>query len=126
MTIYAGTSGEQMPELARITIDEMRRAADEHERSRGRARPRPDARGGFSWGSKARRTAPSGWRAWSRSGGSVPTPEQVVEKIDAVNRTAVRDFAGRMIGEAGAVMALYGPVSDAPDLAALDRQRRAA
>lgn len=125
MTIYAGTSGEQMPELARITIDEMRRAADdmsEAEVERARAQMRAGLLMGLESPSNRAERMARMVQIW----GSVPTPEQVVEKIDAVNRTAVRDFAGRMIGEAGAVMALYGPVSDAPDLAALDRQRRAA
>ena len=38
MTIYAGTSAEQLPELAGITIDEMKRAAERHVPCRGGAR----------------------------------------------------------------------------------------
>jgi len=125
ITIYAGTSGEQMPDLARITIDEMRRAADdmsEEEIERARAQMRAGLLMGLESPSNRAERMARMVQIW----GTVPTPEEVVEKIDAVTRAGVRDFAGRMIGEAGAVMALYGPVAGTPDLATLDRQRRAA
>jgi predicted Zn-dependent peptidase len=57
--------------------------------------------------------------------GRVPSIEEAVAKIDAVTERAVRDFAGRMAGQAGAAMALYGPAEAAPTLEAL-RERLAA
>ena len=51
--------------------------------------------------------------------------EEAIAKIDAVTERAVRDFAGRMAGQAGAAMALYGPADAAPTLEAL-RERLAA
>ncbi|WP_137699631.1 M16 family metallopeptidase [Marimonas lutisalis] len=125
MTIYAGTSGDELPELARITIDEMRRAADdmsEEEVARARAQMRAGLLMGLESPSNRAERMARMVQIWGR----VPTPEEVVERIDAVTRSKLRDFAGRMVGEAGATLALYGPVSSAPTLEALDRQRRAA
>jgi predicted Zn-dependent peptidase len=52
--------------------------------------------------------------------GRVPTPEEAVEKIDAVTTTDVRRYAGEMI-EADVALALYGPVSNAPGLEEIKR-----
>ncbi len=56
--------------------------------------------------------------------GRIPPLAEAVEKIEAVTTAGVRDFAGRLAG-APAALALYGPVGDAPGLAAL-RERLAA
>jgi predicted Zn-dependent peptidase len=123
-TIYAGTSGEQLPELAQITIDEMRRAADdmsEEEIARAKAQMRAGLLMGLESPShRAERNARM-IQIWGR----VPTVKEVVGNIDAVGRNAVRDFAGQTVSHAGAALALYGPVAGAPDLDALNRRRAA-
>jgi len=48
---------------------------------------------------------------WDR----VPTIEEMVAKIDAVDVRAVRDFGARMAG-AGAALTIYGPAENAPRL----------
>jgi hypothetical protein len=45
--------------------------------------------------------------------------DEVVAQIDAVTVETVRSYAGAMSDGAPAAMVLYGPVSDAPDIAAL-------
>ena len=52
---------------------------------------------------------------WDR----IPVLDEVVAQIDAVTVETVRSYAGAMSDGAPAAMVLYGPVSDAPDIAAL-------
>jgi len=52
---------------------------------------------------------------WDR----VPSLEETVEKIDAVDLAAIRAYGERTATEARLAMALYGPVKRAPELEAL-------
>jgi predicted Zn-dependent peptidase len=58
---------------------------------------------------------------WDR----IPSIDEVIQHIDAVTTGDVREFAGRMAGQAGTALALYGPAKAAPTLEAL-RARLAA
>ncbi|GAB4288258.1 MAG: pitrilysin family protein [Roseovarius sp.] len=122
MTIYAGTAAEQMPDLARLTIDEMRRAAADltpAELERGRAQMKAGLLMGLeSPSSRAERLARM-LQIWGR----VPPLEEVIEKIDAVSLRDLRDIAETTIASAPAAMALYGPVEAAPTLEALQQRR---
>ncbi len=124
MTIYAGTSGEQIADLARVTIDEMRRAGDDMSDAE-LARARTQMKAGLLMGlespsHRAERLARM-TQLWNR----VPAIDEVVGRIDAVTRSELRDFAGNMAAQAGAALALYGPVSAAPSLEALNERRAA-
>ena len=124
ITIYAGTSGEELPELATITIDEMRRAADdmtEAEVARARAQMKAGLLMGLESPSNRAERLARMMQIWNR----VPAPDEIVAHIDAVDTGAVRDFAGAMAAEAGAALALYGPVEAAPTLDALNERRAA-
>ncbi len=115
MTIYAGTSEEEIRSLAEITIDEMRRASEdmsEAEVARARAQMKASLLMGLeSPTSRAERMARL-LAIWGR----VPTVAETVEKIDAVGRAGVMDFAGRLAGGGQAALALYGPGRAAPTL----------
>ncbi|WP_456385832.1 M16 family metallopeptidase [Profundibacter sp.] len=117
MTIYAGTSGEQLGELATLTVDEIKRAADDMsdaEVERARAQMKAGLLMGLeSPANRAERLARL-VAIWDR----VPPLAETVALIDAVDRRKVRDFAGGLANANGA-MALYGPVQDAPTLADL-------
>ena len=119
MTLYAGTSGDKVAELANITIDELKRAADdmsEVEVPRARAQMKAGLLMGLeSPSSRAERLARM-IAIWDR----IPSLNEVVAQIDAVTTESVRSFAGSMAGGAPAAMALYGPVADAP---AVDKLR---
>ena len=121
-TIYAGTSGEEVGQLAEITIDEMKRAAqDMSEAEVNRARTQMKAgllMGLESPSSRAERHARM-LQIW----GKVSPLENTVAKIDAVTRDDVVSFAENMIGSAKSAMALYGPVAKAPTLDSLDKRR---
>ena len=124
MTIYAGTSGELMGDLAQITIDEMKRAADDisaEEIERARTQMKAGLLMGLeSPSARAERLARM-LQIWGR----VPGLDEVVARIDDVALRDVRALAGRMAHSAPAAMALYGPVEAAPTLVELDERRAA-
>jgi predicted Zn-dependent peptidase len=118
ITVYAGTAEEDIADLARLTVDEFRRAATDLTEAEV-ARARAQLKAGLLMGLES----PSG-RAerlarllaiWGR----VPTPAETVARIEAVDRAAVRAFAERTAARARVAMALYGPVARAPELGAL-------
>ena len=124
MTVYAGTSAEQLGDLAGITIDEMKRAASDmrpDEIERARAQMKAGLLMGLESPSNRAERLARMVQIWGR----VPGLEEVVEKIDAVTLKDVRDLAEKIAARAPAAMALYGPVEAAPTLEALE-QRRAA
>jgi len=122
ITIYSGTSGEQLPELAELSIDEMKRATDDMsaaEVARARAQMKAGLLMGLeSPGSRAERLARM-VQIWGR----VPNLEETVARIDAVTTGDVRDFAAQIVQNAPAAMALYGPVESAPTMEVLQERR---
>jgi predicted Zn-dependent peptidase len=123
ITIYAGTSEEEIGELATLTIDELKRSAEdmtEAEIARARAQMKAGLLMGLeSPSSRAERMARS-LAIWGR----VPSVEENTAKIEGVSRADVLAFAENLT-QAKAALALYGPVDAAPTLAAL-RERLAA
>ncbi|WGV16523.1 M16 family metallopeptidase [Fuscovulum ytuae] len=117
ITVYAGTSEEEIGDLIGLTMDELKRAADdmsEAEVNRARAQLKAGLLMGLeSPSSRAERNARL-LAIWGR----VPGVEETVAKIDAVSVADVRAYAEGLVG-AKAAMALYGPVDDAPDLEAV-------
>ena len=115
MTIYAGTSGEEIGELAELTVDVLRRSASDMtdaEIERARAQMKAGLLMGLeSPSSRAERLARQ-LSIWDR----VLPLEETVAKIDAVSTARVRDMAGAMAENGSVAMALYGPVSRAPAL----------
>ena len=114
MTIYAGTSGDEVAELTQLTLDELKRAADDMSEAEV-ARARAQIKAGMLMGlespsSRAERIARL-LAIWGR----VPDISEAVEKIDAVGVEQVRAYAGTLLS-AGSALALYGPVNRAPDL----------
>ena len=121
LTIYAGTSGEQIAELASVTVDEIRRSADGltgPEIDRAKAQLRAGLLMSLeSPSAQAERLARS-LAIWGR----VPPAEEVAARIDAVSAEEIRAHAIRMVEHAAPALALYGPISAAPDRDALARR----
>ena len=117
LTVYAGTAAEDIDELARLTVDEMKRAVDglsDAEIARARAQLKAGMLMGLESSSgQAERIARS-LAIWGR----VHDPAETAAKLDAVTREEIADFAGRLIASRPA-MALYGPVDRAPELGIL-------
>ncbi len=123
-TIYAGTSGEQIAELARITIDEMKRAAEDmtaEEVERARAQMKAGMLMGLESPSNRAERLARLVQVWDR----VPPLEETVSRIDAVTLADVKAMAERMAAQAPAALALYGPIEHAPTLAELQERRAA-
>ncbi|WP_444463230.1 M16 family metallopeptidase [Rhodobacter capsulatus] len=121
ITIYAGTSGEEVADLCGLTIDELKRAAEdmtEAEVARARAQMKAGMLMGLeSPSSRAERMARN-LAIWGR----VPGLDEVSTLIDGVTVEAVRSYAGRMIAQDRTALALYGPAEAAPDLDGLRRR----
>ncbi len=117
ITVYAGTSGEELAELTELTVAELRRSArdmSEAEVARARAQLKSGLLMGLeSPSSRAERLARM-VSIWGR----VPDVDEAVSKIDAVDVQAVRDYAAGL-ARGGAALALYGPVDGAPGLEAI-------
>lgn len=113
LTIYAGTGASDIGDLARLTMDEIRRAADdmtEAEIARAKAQIRAALLMGLeSPSAQAERMART-LAIWGR----VPDPAEVAERIAAVSVADVRAHAERLIARARPALALYGPVAGAP------------
>ncbi|MBV7378751.1 M16 family metallopeptidase [Maritimibacter dapengensis] len=118
ITIYAGTSGSEIEGLAELTIDEIRRAADdlsEAEVDRARAQMKAGMLMGLeSASSRAERLARQ-VAIWNR----VVPVEETVARLESVDLAGVRAFAEQVVTAPKAALALYGPSETAPGLAAL-------
>ena len=118
MTVYAGTGADDVNDLVNLTIDELKRAADDMSPAE-LARSRAQMKAGLLMGlespaSRAERLARL-LSIWDR----IPSIEDTIEKIDAVTTGDAREFAAGLVDRTQAALALYGPVSAAPDHAQL-------
>lgn len=122
MTIYAGTSDEDIADLARLTMDEIRRAAADirpDEVARARAQMKAGLLMGLESPSNRAERLARMLAIWDR----VPPLAEAIARIDAVTTNDVRAFLERM-AQSKAAMALYGPIDQAPGLGVL-RERLA-
>ncbi|WP_095588775.1 M16 family metallopeptidase [Actibacterium ureilyticum] len=120
ITLYAGTSEAQLPELAQLTMAEMFRSADTlspAEINRSRAQMKAGLLMGLESPSNRAERLARLVAIWDR----VPELEETIANIDAVTTTDVRDFAGRMLTDGKSALALYGPIANAPELEALQK-----
>ncbi len=117
-TVYAGTSGDKLAELADLTITELRRATqDMNDVEIERARQQMKAGmliGLESPSARCERLARM-VSVWNR----VPDLEEIITKIEDVTTPKVRDFAQKLCLTGKPAMALYGPVDDAPEVSIL-------
>ncbi|MDF1856203.1 pitrilysin family protein [Pseudooceanicola sp.] len=123
-TIYAGTGADQVKGLAELTVDEMKRAAEDMS-DQEVARARAQMKAGLLMGlegpsSRAERLARM-LQIWDR----VPGLDEVVDKIDAVTTADIRRYGQALVSDASVALALYGPKGDALGLEALQARRAA-
>jgi predicted Zn-dependent peptidase len=114
VTIYAGTSAEEIGELTALTLTELKRAADDMTEAEV-ARARAQLRAGLLMGlespsSRAERNARL-LSIWGR----IPAVSEAVAKIDAVDTASLRAYAHGLT-QARAALAIYGPVAAAPGI----------
>jgi predicted Zn-dependent peptidase len=114
ITVYAGTSVDEIAALSDLAVVEIKRAADDMTEAEV-ARARAQLKAGLVMGlespsNRAERNARL-LSIWGR----VPDVAEAVQKIDDVTATEVRRYAGALTTARTAV-ALYGPVGGAPGL----------
>jgi predicted Zn-dependent peptidase len=121
ITIYAGTGAEEIGALAELTIDELKRAAEdmsEAEIARARAQMKAGLLMGLeSPSSRAERLAKL-LSIWGR----VPDISEAIARIEAVTAQGTRDHAQGLLARSGMALALYGPIERAPYLAQLSER----
>jgi predicted Zn-dependent peptidase len=117
ITVYAGTSEAEIGELTQLTVDELKRAADDMTEAEV-ARSRAQLRAGLLMGlespsARAERNARL-LSIWGR----IPDVSEAVAKIDAVDTATVRACAAELT-LAKSALAIYGPVAKAPGIDAI-------
>ena len=115
ITIYAGTSEAQVPDLMSLTFDELRRAAEDmssNELERARAQMKAGMLMGLESASNRAERLARQVQVW----GYVPELEETVAKIENVTLDRLRSFSEHIASKAPAALALYGPIQHAPTL----------
>jgi len=117
-TIYAGTSGDQLGDLARLTVEEVRRAALDlgpAEIDRARAQMKAGLLMGLESPSNRAERLARLISIWDR----VPPLEETIARIEDVSAARLKDYGIGLSTRAPAAMAIYGPACAAPALADL-------
>ena len=123
ITIYAGTSAAEIAELTHLTIDELKRAADDMTEAEV-ARSRAQIKAGMLMGLESPSSRAERIARLLAIYGRVPDIDESVARIDAVTTADVKRYAEVLAGS-NAALALYGPVAGAPGLEAIrDRLAR--
>ena len=121
LTIYSGTSGKDISDLAHICVDELRRVSVDIEDSEV-IRARTQMKAGMLMGLESPTARCERLARMVAIWGRVPTLDEIVGKIDAVSSQDVADYGQKLCAAGKPSMALYGPVSAAPSLEALAAQ----
>ena len=122
ITLYAGTSAEEIGDLMALTMDELKRAADDMSDAEV-ARAKAQIKAGMLMGLESPSSRAERIARLLAIYGRVPDVDEVVAKIDAVSTADVRRF-GAGLTSAGSALALYGPVAAAPGLEAMRHRLR--
>ena len=121
ITIYAGTGAEEIGDLAMLTIDEIKRAAEDmrpDEVARARAQMKAGLLMGLESPSQRAERLAKLLSIWGR----VPDLSEAIARIDAVDVEAVRAHAAQLLDKSGIALALYGPIDRAPYLSTLSER----
>ncbi len=124
LTIYAGTGGEEVGQLLHLTVDELRRVAEDMSDAEV-ARARAQLKAGLLMGLESPSARVERLARLLSIWGRVPAVEEQVAEIEAVGVDAVRAHAGHLATAGQVALALYGPVQRAPGLGTM-RARLAA
>ncbi|MCB2128492.1 MAG: insulinase family protein [Rhodobacteraceae bacterium] len=121
VTIYAGTSADEIGALSELTIDEMKRAADDMSEAEV-ARARAQMKAGLLMGLESPSARAERMARHVALWGKVQTVEESAAEIEAVTRQEVLTFAAQMVEGTSSALALYGPVEQAPTHETLRRR----
>ena len=118
VTIYAGTSAEDIGALCDLTMAELKRAADDMTEAEV-ARARSQMKAGMLMGLESPSSRAERMARNLAVYGRVPGLDEISDRIEAVSMPLVRDYGARLAASGRSALALYGPVKKAPKLAAL-------
>ena len=111
LTIYSGTSADSLKDLSDITISEMKRMAIDFEQielDRARVQMKAGLLMGLESASARAERLARMLTIWDR----IPTLDEIVKKIDAVNLNDVRHFSDSIISNKKPTLSTYGPISN--------------
>ena len=111
LTIYSGTSADSLKDLSDITISEMKRMAIDFEQielDRARVQMKAGLLMGLESASARAERLARMLTIWDR----IPTLDEIVKKIDAVNLNDVRNFSDSIISNKKPTLSTYGPISN--------------
>ncbi|HUF87045.1 MAG TPA: pitrilysin family protein [Thermohalobaculum sp.] len=111
MTVYAGTGGDELAELVDLTADQIARVAGSVGAAE-LARARAQTRAGLLMGLESASARAERLAALLSTLGRVPSVEETVGRVDAVDAPALARVAGRLLAAPPALV-LYGPVEAA-------------
>ena len=111
LTIYSGTSADSLKDLSDITISEMKRMAIDFEQielDRARVQMKAGLLMGLESASARAERLARMLTIWDR----IPTLDEIVKKIDAVDLNDVRNFSDSIISNKRPTLSTYGPISN--------------
>ena len=111
LTIYSGTSADSLRDLSDITISEMKRMAIDFEQielDRARVQMKAGLLMGLESASARAERLARMLTIWDR----IPTLDEIVKKIDAVDLNDVRHFSDSIISNKKPTLSTYGPISN--------------
>lgn len=114
-TIYAGTSGEKLPELAAITAREIRRAAEDMSEAEV-ARARAQMKAGLLMGLESPSSRAERLARMISIWGRIPDLAETIAKVDDVSRVDVAEMAASMAQASNLSLATYGPAANSVGL----------
>ncbi len=112
--VYAGTDLERVEETITATVGELRKLRDEPVPADELRRTKDLRNGRLLMGLEDSRSV-AGWiGSQEATYGEIRTPEQVMEKIEAVTVEQVQELAGELFRDERLSLALVGPYDDEP------------
>ncbi len=117
-TIYAGTGAEELQGLTELVADELRRAADDISQAET-DRARAQLKAGMLMGLESPFGRCERLARTLAIYGRAPDLQWTIDRIDAVDVATARAMAARLAQSEDLAVALYGPVSGAPEARAL-------
>ena len=115
IVIYSGTGSEKISELSYVVVEELKKlTSNVQDAEVSRAKTRMKAGMLMSLEDPFFRCARMAGllTTWGR----ILDLEEIIEKIENVNVQKVKDFGSTLVNSKKASLALYGPVTEAPDL----------
>lgn len=113
LTIYSGTSGEDVEKLAYLVIDELKASAgtiDEEELAKCKARVKASAL--MSLDSHSSRTDSNGRQLATQ--GRLRKADEIEREIDRIEVADLNEYAYKFLANASPALGLYGKVEKAP------------